>query len=173
MAVGWVVRALISAALWVAASAVQAAPAVPSATWLTGVVTRVSDGDTVWLRPSGNRRAQPLKLRLRGIDAPERCQAGGHAATVALMSQVENAEVVVRVVGTDAYGRLLVDMRWRGVDVAARMVREGHAWSHRRGSVADTYASEEREARAARRGLFSDPQAIEPSVFRKRHGPCP
>ena len=173
MAVGLVVRALISAALLVAASVVQAAQAVPVATWLTGVVTRVSDGDTVWLRPSGNRQAKPLKLRLRGIDAPERCQAGGYAATVALMSRVGNAEVVVRVIGTDVYGRLLVDMRWRGVDVAAWMVREGHAWSHRRRSVADTYANEEREARAARRGLFSDPEAIEPSVFRKRHGPCP
>ena len=173
-------RPLSVAVLLLVAMAMQAAHAHAQAqahthattTWLKGVVTHVSDGDTVWLRPDGNAQARPLKLRLRGIDAPERCQAGGHAATVALAGRVKSVEVVVRVVGTDTYGRLIGDMSRHGDDVGAWMVREGHAWSHRRPGVASTYAKEEREARAARRGLFSDPQAIEPSVFRKRHGPC-
>jgi endonuclease YncB( thermonuclease family) len=38
-------------------------------------VTRVLDGDTVWVKPKGN--LAPRKLRLQGLDAPEICQAGG------------------------------------------------------------------------------------------------
>lgn len=149
------------------------AAAVPAATTLTGVVTRVSDGDTLWLRPATDGLSRkPVKVRLLGIDAPEHCQAGGAAATTALQTRVLQRTVVVRVVGTDRYGRLLGGLQLNGEDVAAWMVREGHAWSHRRYGVADVYAAEERQARDTRRGLFIDPHAIQPRVFRQRHGAC-
>ncbi len=173
VAVGLVVRALIVAALLVAVSASFDAAAKPVARTLTGVAIRVTDGDTLWVRPVGDAHLrEPVKVRLLGIDAPERCQSGGHAATLALTSRVLHTTVFVRVVGKDSYGRSLGEVHRRGEDVGAWMVREGHAWSHRRHGVADPYATEEQEARAARRGLFGDPGAIEPGVFRQRHGPC-
>ena len=59
---------------------------------LSGVVTRVTDGDTVWVRPDEPKR-KPVKLRLVGIDAPERCQAWGAQATAALAAQVLHRHV--------------------------------------------------------------------------------
>ncbi len=167
-------RATCCAALmWVACAWSQVA-AKPSEPTLTGIVTRVSDGDTLWVRSdSDGQPRKPVKVRLLGIDAPERCQAGGAESTAALTSRVLRREVAVRVVGRDGYGRLLGEVRLDGQDLGAWMVREGHAWSHRRFGVADVYASEEAQARSAQRGLFGDPAAIEPRSFRRSRGNCP
>ena len=173
VAVGLVVRALIIAAVLIAAGSSFDAASKSATTTLIGVVSRVSDGDTLWVRPAtsdGSRK--PLKVRLLGIDAPESCQVGGTEATAALASRVMNRKVVLRVVGRDSYGRLLGELHSRGEDVGAWLVREGHAWSHRRHGVADVYAAEERDARAARRGLFARHDAIEPGEFRRRYGVC-
>ncbi|MBS0437681.1 MAG: thermonuclease family protein, partial [Proteobacteria bacterium] len=51
---------------------------------LTGIVTHVSDGDTVWVKRDDAPRRKPVKLRLAGIDAPERCQPWGAEASAAL-----------------------------------------------------------------------------------------
>lgn len=174
VAVGLVVRALIVAVLLIAAgSSLDAAAKPATTTTLTGVVSRVSDGDTLWVRPTAaDRSRKPVKVRMLGIDAPERCQAGGAAATAALRSRVLHQPVVVRVVGTDDYGRLLGEVRLDDQDLGSWMVREGHAWSHRRRRSNGVYAAEEAEARLARRGLFADADAIEPRLFRQKHGAC-
>ena len=153
-------RATCCAALmWVACAWSQVA-AKPSEPTLTGIVTRVNNNG-YYLQDEA------------GIDAPERCQAGGAESTAALTSRVLRREVAVRVVGRDGYGRLLGEVRLDGQDLGAWMVREGHAWSHRRFGVADVYASEEAQARSAQRGLFGDPAAIEPRSFRRSRGNCP
>ncbi len=142
---------------------------------LSGIVTRVSDGDTLWLRPAPNdheRRPRPVKLRLLGLDAPERCQPWGGEATAALKARVLKREVTIERRATDDYGRGLVVLRLQGEDVGAWLVAQGHAWSDGWRSHAGAYAAQERQARAAKRGLFADPRALEPRVFRKRHGPC-
>lgn len=150
---------------------IAAQAAAPSS--FSGVVTRVSDGDTVWVRPDGARR-KPVKLRLRGIDAPERCQSGGAASTAALTAFVLAQRVVVDGRAVDGYGRLVGDLRRErdGLDAGAWMVRHGHAWSARFHGHAGTYAREESAARAERRGLFARPDAVPPADFRKRHGQC-
>jgi endonuclease YncB( thermonuclease family) len=166
-------QALISAALLVAATASAGAFAKTRVATLTGVVTHVSDGDTLWVRSAADaRQRKPVKVRLLGIDAPERCQSGGREATAALRTRVLHREVIVQVVGKDIYDRWLGNVRLEGQDVGAWMVLEGHAWSHRRDGRADTYVAEERKARVARRGLFGEPDAIEPRLFRQQHGPC-
>ena len=138
-----------------------------------GVVTRVSDGDTVWVRPDGERRL-PVKLRLQGIDAPERCQAWGEQSSAALSARVLGQRVEVHSRARDDYGRLLVELRLQsgGADIGAWMVDRGHAWSNRYRHHPGPYATQEAQARAARRGLFQDPHAELPRQFRKRHGPC-
>ncbi len=136
-----------------------------------GVVTRVSDGDTLWVRPDGAKRA--VKVRLEGIDAPERCQAWGAQAQVALASRVLNQRVHVRANGRDDYNRILGSLERGGEDITAWMVREGHAWNYRSRRSPGPYASQEQEARALRRGLFADSAPVEPRVFRHTRGPCP
>ena len=165
----WFVAQRVVAAMLCAAAcaAVRADPE------FTAVVTRVSDGDTVWVRRDGDRR-RPVKLRLQGIDAPERCQAGGLAAGQALSVRVLGQRVQVLPRARDAHGRLVADLRLvrDGADIGAWMVGAGHAWSYRFRDNPGPYAREEREARASRRGLFRESNPEPPAQFRRRHGPC-
>lgn len=134
-------------------------------------VTRVFDGDTLWVRPLSGGRYR--KLRLDGIDAPEICQAGGVASRDALADMVSAQEVLVEVRRYDDYGRALVRVSVHGKDVSARLVSAGHAWSYRWRRSLGPYAEQEAVAREYRRGLFSDPAPELPRDFRRRYGSCP
>lgn len=141
----------------------------------TGTVTRVSDGDTVWVQPDvadGAPRRKRVKLRLVGLDAPERCQAHGREAGAALATKVEGRRVTVRRRATDEHGRALGTLWLDDEDVGAWLVQEGHAWSARYRGDPGPYAREESAARAARRGLFEAPAPQVPRDFRRLHGPC-
>jgi len=142
-----------------------------SAETFGGVVTRVSDGDTVWVKADG-KSGKPIKLRLLGLDAPESCQAWGAQATSALASRVLRQHVQVNARATDVYQRRVVTLSLAGEDIGAWLVSQGHAWSYGYRYHAGRYAAEEHAARAAGRGLFADPRAIEPRLFRKQHGAC-
>ena len=136
----------------------------------TAQVTRVSDGDTVWVQSdSGGQRFQ---LRLEGIDAPEICQAGGDASRAALQALTAHRTLEVTVRAHDDFGRGLARLTFRGQDIGAEMVRTGQAWSYRWRSSMGPYASEEKLARLERRGLFSQDGAQLPRDFRKQHGTC-
>ncbi|MDP2417733.1 thermonuclease family protein [Hydrogenophaga sp.] len=137
----------------------------------TARVTRVSDGDTLWVKPLAGGRYQ--KLRLDGVDAPEICQSGGPAAREALASRVLDQVVTVRVRALDSYGRGLAKVSVGGEDLAAALVRGGHAWSSRWRRSQGPYAAEEAQARAERKGIFGLDGAEMPHEFRRRHGPCP
>lgn len=156
---------ILVAALWLA-GALQAGAAQP---W-QGTVTRVSDGDTLWLRPVTG--GKPVKVRIDGIDAPEICQAGGRAARKALTARVLGRQLGVRARGQDDYGRTIASLELEGGDVAGWMVSHGHAWSYGFGREGGPYAVQQAQAQAASRGLFADPAALAPRLFRKRHGPC-
>ena len=136
---------------------------------LSGVVTHVTDGDTLWVRPEGGA---PVKVRVQGIDAPERCQAWGPQSREALAARVLRRHVQVRTRAKDDYHRTIGTVELDGQDVAAWLVREGHAWSQRYRRSLGPYAAEEAEARRLHRGLFAAPAVVEPRDFRKAHGPC-
>ena len=139
--------------------------------WAEGMkVSHVTDGDTLWVRPAGGGR--PVKLRLAGIDAPEICQAGGRAARAALAGRVARRTVVVATHGQDDYGRAVATVHLDGQDVAGWMVARGHAWSYQHGKEGGPYLDLQAQARSARRGLFADPRALPPRLFRKQHGTC-
>ena len=134
-------------------------------------VTRVSDGDTLWVKPLAGGTYR--KLRLEGVDAPESCQEGGPAAREALARRVLDQTVVVRERRRDDYGRALVRLTVRDDDVAAWLVREGWAWSYRWRHSDGPFAIEETLARKERKGIFAAAVVEEPRAFRKRNGPCP
>ncbi len=90
----------------VATLATLGAPACTQARVIDGTITRVADGDTVWMQPVDRTRA-PIKLRLHGIDAPERCQAWGAQSRDALAARVLLRHVVVSTRSRDDYGRAL------------------------------------------------------------------
>lgn len=134
-------------------------------------VTRVFDGDTLWVQPLPDGRYR--KLRLDGIDAPEICQDGGVASRDALSARVLQQVVTVRERARDDYGRALVRLEHAGVDVGSVMVRQGMAWSYRWRHSDGPYARDEALARGQNRGLFVVDSPENPRDFRRRHGPCP
>ncbi len=185
----------VAALCAVTLSAVAAYAKPPSS--FTGVVTYVSDGDTLWVRPTrGSFESgavggamggdDAVKVRFQGIDAPEICQAGGAASQAALKVRVLHQTVTVQSSRYDDYGRILARISLgagasegtgKAVDastddVAAWMVSQGHAWSYRYRNNPGPYAAEEQVARGAQRGVWAMQGAIEPRLFRKQHGPC-
>jgi endonuclease YncB( thermonuclease family) len=135
-----------------------------------GIVTHVTDGDTLWVRPDGER--ETVEIRLLDIDAPEGCQAFGPQAKRALSDRVLRQKVLVRTQGEDDYRRSLARVHHRGEDVGAWLVRDGHAWSTQYQGRPGRYQRLEAQARRAGVGLWSGPQAQEPRSFRRNHGRC-
>lgn len=136
-----------------------------------GVVTRISDGDTLWVQPD-DRARKPIKVRLLHVDAPERCQPGGEQAGAALASRVLHRRVEVHARSRDDYRRVLAEVHLDAEDVAAWMVSNGYAWSVRWHGKPTRYAVQEQAARQAGLGLFARPDAVPPWRFRSTHGPC-
>jgi endonuclease YncB( thermonuclease family) len=136
---------------------------------LAGKVIAVGDGDTVTIMDTAGARH---RVRLVGVDAPERRQSYGATARAALAARVLQRQVVIEGVGRDRYRRLLGRVLCGGSDVNLEMVRAGLAWFYRAYgrslSPADRerYALAEAEARAARRGLWAQPSPTPPWVYR-------
>ena len=145
------------------------APTLVFATRFEATVSRVSDGDTVWVRPANGM--PPQQVRIAGIDAPELCQAFGAQARAALAARVLRKRVVVDTTGEDDWRRTVARVELGEQDVGAWMVTRGYAWSYRFRGDPGPYAGEEARARAARRGLWRN-AAESPRDFRVRHGPC-
>lgn len=150
------------------ASAAVAAPRTAVAP-LQGLVTQVSDGDTLRFTTPGQ---PPIAVRLARIDAPEICQPWGPQSRAALSGLVLNKPATLRPTGRDAEGRLLGLLVVDGVDAAAWLVQEGHAWSLRTRNGRGPLMKEERLAQALNRGLHAGGQAQSPADFRRTHGPC-
>jgi len=149
-----------------------AAPAsAPTPPW-SGLVTYVSDGDSLWVQPA-TPGAKPVEIRMADIDAPEICQAWGRQARAALKEEVGGKTVTVRVVGRDSYGRMLARLLIDGRSIDARLVLEGHAWSNRTRRGQGPLVEQEKTAATLRRGLHAQPGAMLPKEFRRSHGPCP
>lgn len=157
-------RFILCAALLLASSA----PAVSRT--LQAVVTHVSDGDTIWVRPAGASAA--LQLRLQGLDAPEICQDFGMQARDALAARVLRREVRVAIRARDVYQRAVGRVSLEGQDLGAWLVAGGYAWSAGYQRRSGAYAQEQMAARQARRGLWAAAAPVNPRSFRKRHGPC-
>lgn len=135
-----------------------------------GVVSYVSDGDTLWVQPDSGGRAK--KLRIDGIDAPEVCQSGGNASRDLLAQRALHQRVQVIVRRHDVYGRGLAHIELNGRDLGEQMVQAGQAWSYRWRRDAGPYATQEALARQSRLGLFAEANAELPRDFRKRNGSC-
>jgi endonuclease YncB( thermonuclease family) len=141
------------------------APSPPGAT-ISGRA-RVIDGDS--LEVAGER------IRLFGIDAPEARQycrdargqdyPCGRAATRALAG-LTGARVSCTLVTHDRYERDVATCTANGRDLGDAMVRAGHAVDYARHS-GGRYAEAEREARAARRGIWAG-TFEEPEAWRRR-----
>ena len=149
---------------------------------LVGRVVKVSDGDTITIletpggtrsvasaAPGGTRSvaSETHKIRLHGIDAPEKKQAFGNASRKFLAGLVANREVRVAWSKRDRYQRILGTVFVDGKDANLEMLKAGMAWHYKKYDSNPAYAQAESEARAAKRGLWQEKNPIEPEEFRK------
>lgn len=129
---------------------------------LRGKVVRILDGDTVELL-TPDRKA--VLVRLHGVDCPEDGQAFGAAAHAYTGKKCAGAEVVAQVVNLDRYGRTVAVVSLaNGESLNHELVKAGFAWFTPEYSKDKTLAALEAEARAARRGLWSDLDTAKPPV---------
>lgn len=138
----------------------------------TGTVVKVTDGDTINVLESGNILH---KVRLTGIDAPEKSQPYGRKSQEYLADMVAGKQVLVESDKRDRYGRDLGKIILDGKDINLEQVKAGMAWWYRyykkQQSQADQVAYEAAEdfAKTERLGLWADPSPINPYEWRKSH----
>ena len=140
------------------------------------IVTYVGDGDTAYGR---SKSGSSINCRIDSIDAPEVANAKkgsggqkyGEEAKKALEQMILNKEVTVRVSkpATDGknYGRALCQIEIEGQNVDKQMVRSGMAWLYRRYNNSPELSNLEGEARKEKRGLWADPNPMNPETFRR------
>lgn len=137
---------------------------------LVGQVVGVTDGDTITVLD--DQRTQH-KIRLAGIDAPEKSQPFGQRSKEHLSSLVFGRQVTVETEKQDRYRRTVGKVIVDGRDANLAMVVAGFAWHYKKyegeQSPADRmlYADAEREARVVRLGLWVEPGAVAPWDWRQ------
>jgi len=130
----------------------------------TGVVVGVSDGDTVTVLTASKER---IKVRLAEIDAPESHQAFGARAKQSLAEICFDKPVAFSRGNKDRYGRTISRIKCDGIDAQAHQVKNGMAWVYDRYVVDQGLYGLQREAKRAKRGLWSDPAPVAPWEFRR------
>ncbi|MDH4085279.1 MAG: thermonuclease family protein [Nitrospira sp.] len=160
------VLALVFCALFVLSSVACAASTDFAALTWNGSVVGVLDGDT--LEVLHTRHAE--RIRLYGIDCPEKRQAFGKVAKLATSSLVFGQAVTVKPHDTDRYRRVVAEVFLPdGTNLNHQLVKDGWCWWYRKYAPEDTVLEAlEREAREAKRGLWVDPQPVPPWEWRKR-----
>ena len=148
---------------------------------VTGTVTKISDGDTIHLTTP---EQTILKVRLYGIDAPETDKINNKTGRVnipgqpygdesmnALTNKIMGQKVKVDILDIDKYRRMVGMIYLDDRNINLEMIREGYAEGFIE-YLKEPYKSEflkvEREAQAAKKGIWSLPAYERPREFRKR-----
>lgn len=141
---------------------------------LLGKVINVADGDTITVLDDTHTQH---KIRLTGIDAPEKQQAFGNVSKQSLADMVAGQSVAVEWVKVDRYGRKVGKVLLAGLDCNLVQVKRGLAWHYkqyqREQSPTDqqSYAAAEIEARAAKLSLWGEADPVPPWDFRHKGKP--
>ena len=123
-------------------------------------VIKISDGDTITVL-SGKEQT---KIRLYGIDAPEKKQDYGQKSKQFLANLIAGEVVEVDERGKDRYKRTLGIIHYKGQDINAQMVLNGYAWAYEKYSR--MYADQEKLARENKLGLWQSSNPAPPWEWR-------
>lgn len=142
---------------------------IATAETYTGRVVAVADGDTVTVLDSTNTQH---KVRLAGIDAPEKKQPYGQVSKQYLASLVFDKTVTIETTKRDRYQREVGKVIVNGRDANLKQLESGLAWHYKKYAdeqpVADrqSYAAAEVSAQQRRQGLWQDANPVPPWDFR-------
>lgn len=138
---------------------------------ITGRVVGVADGDTITILDSNNTQ---FKVRLAGIDAPEKKQAFGKVSKKSLSDLVFDKQVTVDWKKLDRYGRTIGKVLINGQDINLEQINRGMAWFYKKYQnelVLDdrlSYLHAQEFAESNNSGLWIDADPIAPWDFRKQ-----
>lgn len=144
--------------------------AAANADTLQGRVVSIADGDTVTVLDASNTQ---WKIRLMGIDAPEKKMPFGQKSKEHLSDLVFDKQVTVDYNKQDRYGRTVGKIIINGIDANLEQIKAGMAWHYkqyqREQSSADqmSYTEAEEQARVGRKGLWVDADPVPPWDWRK------
>lgn len=159
-------RGKASAAVLLVALAVLAARAF-LAQPKEGQVVGVSDGDTIRVMAEGREE----KIRLFGVDCPEKDMPFGSAAKQFTSDLVFGKPVRVQKIDSDRYGRVVAEVFYKEADgtaersLNAALAEAGLAWAYR--EYSQRFVPQEDAARAAKRGLWAQDDPEPPWEHRK------
>lgn len=126
-------------------------------------VVKISDGDTIKVLTVDK---QEIKIRLHGIDAPEKKQPFSRLCKQALQAKIAGKIVTVAGDKKDKYQRTIAKVFLDGEDVNKFMVKNGYAWAFKKYSK--EYENDEAYARNAKLGLWQEDSPTPPWEFRKK-----
>ena len=133
--------------------------------YLSGEVVRIADGDTFTLLVG----EQQHRIRLHGVDCPEKGQPYSRVATQFTKDLLASGKVKVQQVDTDRYGRVVgIVLINDTLNLNERLLEAGLAWHYKSYDRNAQWAKLEKDAKAARRGLWIEPGEIAPWEWRKR-----
>ena len=138
---------------------------------ITGRVVGVADGDTITVLDGGKVQH---KIRLSGIDAPEKKQAFGNRSKESLSDLAFDKMVDVETSKRDRYGRQIGKVLVNGRDANMVQLERGMAWFYRKYQGEQSpndrrlYEAAEDAAKAGKRGLWRDADPI--ALWDFRHG---
>ena len=131
---------------------------------------KVSDGDTLNVQKVENGKfvGEIVRIRMYGMDAPEKTQDYGSESRQALEKLVTGKNLSVEVKNKDRYGRTVAIIYANGKNVNEEMVKTGNAWWYQEYAKKDTQFEKYQEnAKQKKLGLFSRKGYTEPWNYRK------
>lgn len=131
---------------------------------IKGKVVKVTDGDSITILTEGNRQ---VKIRLDGIDCPERGQDYGTKATDFTKELCAGKDVIIDSIGIDRYRRVLGIVWVDSINVNEALLINGLAWRYKY-NKSEYYLSLEQEARAQKLNIWSMKNPVAPWDFRKK-----
>lgn len=120
---------------------------------LVGTATKIVDGDTIDVELDSG----PIRVRLHGVDTPERGQPWGKESTAALTALVMGKEVEIEPFEQDRYDRMIGIIHRDGLNVNLELIKRGHGWAYRQymRKVDSALCINEAAARTAKKGLWA------------------
>ena len=138
---------------------------------IEGLVVGVADGDTITVL---DQQKNTYKIRLQGIDAPEKKQAFGEKSKQSLHDLVHSKQVRIEYDKEDKYGRIVGKVTMEDMDICLQQLVLGMAWHYKKyqneQSVSDRalYSDTELKSKSLKLGLWSDDTPMPPWEFRKK-----
>jgi endonuclease YncB( thermonuclease family) len=137
---------------------------------LSGHVVAIADGDTLTLLDTTKTQ---YKIRLAGIDSPEKGQPFGQVCKKSLSDLTYDRVATVESNKLDRYGRIIGKVLVNGQDVNLEQVRRGCGWHYKKYQNEQilndrlSYNAAEESARASKVGLWIDREPMPPWEWRK------